>query len=58
MRDLSDEIQEVLFTEDQLRARVAEVGAQITADYQGKAPLLVSVLRGSYIFMADPVPVH
>lgn len=53
MRDLSDEIQEVLFTEDQLRARVAEVGAQITADYQGKAPLLVSVLRGSYIFMAD-----
>ena len=53
MRDLSDEIHEVLFTEDQLRARVAEVGAQITADYQGKAPLLVSVLRGSYIFMAD-----
>lgn len=47
------DILEVLFTEDQLKARVAELGAQITRDYQGKNPVLVSVLRGSYIFMAD-----
>lgn len=47
------DILEVLFTEDQLKARVAELGAQITRDYQGKSPVLVSVLRGSYIFMAD-----
>lgn len=47
------DILKVLFTEDQLKARVAELGAQITRDYQGKSPVLVSVLRGSYIFMAD-----
>ena len=35
------------------KKRVAELGAQISADYAGKEPMLVSVLRGSYIFMAD-----
>lgn len=47
------DIEQVLYTEEQLRARVREVGAQITADYAGRAPMLISVLRGSYIFMAD-----
>lgn len=47
------DMESVLFTEEELRQRVKEMGAQITADYQGKEPLLVSVLRGSYIFMAD-----
>ena len=41
------------FTEEELKTRVAELGARITADYQGKAPVIISVLRGSYIFMAD-----
>ena len=39
-------------TED-LRRRTAELGAQITADYQGRAPLLVGVLKGAIMFMAD-----
>ena len=47
------DMERILFTEEQLKQRVKEMGAQITADYQGKEPLLVSVLRGSYIFMAD-----
>lgn len=47
------DILKVLFTEEELRARVTELGAQITKDYQGKDVVLVSVLRGSYIFMAD-----
>ncbi len=47
------DIEQVLYTEEQLRSRVREVGAQITADYAGRAPMLISVLRGSYIFMAD-----
>ncbi len=47
------DIQEVLFSEETLRCRVAELGAEITRDYQGKEPILASVLRGSYIFMAD-----
>lgn len=37
----------------QLQARVAELGAEITADYAGKAPLLVGVLKGAIMFMAD-----
>ena len=47
------DVERILFTEEQLQKRVAELGAQITADYAGKAPVLASVLRGSYIFMAD-----
>ena len=47
------DMESVLFSEEELKQRVKEMGAQITADYQGKQPLLVSVLRGSYIFMAD-----
>ncbi|HSL56272.1 MAG TPA: hypoxanthine phosphoribosyltransferase [Acidimicrobiales bacterium] len=43
----------VLVTEDQLRAKVSELGARITADYAGKAPLLVGVLKGAFVFMSD-----
>lgn len=51
---MHDDVQEILFTEQQLKQRVAELGAAISRDYAGKDPvLLVSVLRGSYIFMAD-----
>jgi hypoxanthine phosphoribosyltransferase len=53
--DLMDDIAEVLFTAEELQARVAELGAQISADYAGKNPLLVGVLRGVFIFMADLV---
>ena len=38
---------------ERLKARVAELGAEITADYQGRAPLLVGVLKGAFMFMAD-----
>ena len=47
------DVERILFTEEQLQKRVAELGAQITADYAGTNPVLASVLRGSYIFMAD-----
>ena len=47
------DIEQVLYTEEQLRDRVREVGQQIAADYAGREPMLISVLRGSYIFMAD-----
>jgi hypoxanthine phosphoribosyltransferase len=43
----------VLLTEDQIRTRIAEMGAEITADYAGKAPLLVGVLKGAFVVMAD-----
>lgn len=51
---LAKDIQSVLYSEEEIQARVAEMGARITKDYEGKENiLLVSVLRGSYIFMAD-----
>lgn len=53
MREMDKDILEVFYSEEQLKEKVAELGAAITRDYQGKAPVLVSVLRGSYIFMAD-----
>jgi hypoxanthine phosphoribosyltransferase len=43
----------VLISEEALLGRVAELGAQITADYLGRAPLLVGVLKGAFMFMAD-----
>lgn len=50
---MHQDVEQILYTKEELARRVAELGAQITADYRGRQPMLVSVLRGSYIFMAD-----
>ena len=50
---LEKDIQEILFTEEQLKKRVGEIARQIETDYAGKEIMLISVLRGSFIFMAD-----
>jgi hypoxanthine phosphoribosyltransferase len=52
---LMDDIAEVLITEEEIKARTADLGAQISVDYAGKDPLLVGVLRGVFVFMADLV---
>ena len=52
---LDENIQEVLVSEKQLKKRIKEMAEEITRDYAGKAPLMVSILRGSVIFMADLV---
>ncbi|MGI8685873.1 MAG: hypoxanthine phosphoribosyltransferase [Acidimicrobiales bacterium] len=44
---------EVVVTQAQLETRIAELGAQLTADYEGRAPLLVGVLKGAFVFMSD-----
>jgi hypoxanthine phosphoribosyltransferase len=51
--DLEADIGEVLVTEDQIRTKVAELGARIGADYADRRLTLVSVLKGSLPFMAD-----
>ncbi len=51
--EMENDIERVLLTEEQLRQRVKELGAQISADYVGRDPVLISVLRGSFVFMAD-----
>ena len=52
-RDIRDDVQEVLFSQEALEARIAELGAQVSVDYAGKDPLLIGVLRGVVPFMAD-----
>lgn len=49
------DIKEILFTEDAIKKRVGELGTQITRDYAGTRPLLIGVLKGSFIFLADLV---
>lgn len=50
---MTENIQNILLTEQQLQKKVEELGAKISADYQGKKLLMVSVLKGSVVFMAD-----
>jgi len=50
---MNDDIKNVLVSEEQLKAKVAELGAQISKDYEGKNLVLVSILKGSVVFMAD-----
>ena len=44
---------DVVIDGPRLRARVAELGAEITTDYADRPPLLVGVLKGAFVFMAD-----
>lgn len=46
-------IEEVLIPEDKLQARIAELGQQIDRDYAGRDLLLISVLKGSVVFLTD-----
>ena len=50
---MHDDIKEVLISEEQLKSKVVELGRQISKDYAGKNLLMVSVLKGSVIFMSD-----
>jgi len=51
--DLEGDVAAVLISEEEIQAKVAELGARITADYAGLELTLVSVLKGSLPFMAD-----
>jgi len=51
--DLDADVAEVLLSEEQIQAKVAELGRRISADYAGHELTLVSVLKGSLPFMAD-----
>jgi hypoxanthine phosphoribosyltransferase len=49
------DLETVLFTEEQIAARVAELGRQLSEDYANKNPLMICVLKGAVMFMADLV---
>ncbi len=50
---IAADIARVVISEEQIRERIAEMGARISRDYAGKDPLLVGVLSGVIFFMAD-----
>ena len=52
---MDQDILKVLYTEEQIAARVKELGDKMCEDFKGRDPLFVSVLRGAFIFMADIV---
>ena len=50
---MSGRVGDVVVSEDELQSRIAELGKEITEDYTGRAPLLVCVLKGAFVFMSD-----
>ena len=52
---MEQDMEQILFTQAQVAGRIREMAREITRDYAGKAPLVVGILRGSFIFMADLV---
>ena len=48
-----NDIESILFSEAQLRSRVAELGAQLTAEYADKHPIVVCILKGASFFYTD-----
>ena len=53
--EMEQDILKVLVTEEELKARIAEMGEELYDRFQGKKPLFLSVLKGSFVFMADLV---
>lgn len=51
--DENPDLGELVISEDELQNRIAELGKELTADYAGRPPLLVGVLKGAFVFMAD-----
>lgn len=59
--DISDDISEVLLTEEQIHDKLAELATQVAADYEGREVVLVGVLKGAVMVMADfarHLPIH
>ncbi len=50
---MHDDVSEVLISHQQIRERTGELGRQITEDYDGKDPLLICILKGGLMFLAD-----
>ena len=53
MENLSKDIKTVLVTKEQIAAKVKELGAQITKDYEGQDVVLVGILKGAMPFLCD-----
>ncbi|MGM1050478.1 hypoxanthine phosphoribosyltransferase [Paenibacillus uliginis N3/975] len=52
---MQNDIQEVLISEEEIQAKIKELGEKLSAEYEGRDPLVICVLKGAFIFMADLV---
>lgn len=52
---MEQDILKILYSEEEIRQRVAEMGAELQEKFEGKDPVFIGVLKGSFIFMADIV---
>jgi len=52
-QDMNKDIEEILYSPEQIASRVAELGARISEDYRGRELVLVGILRGALIFLSD-----
>lgn len=50
---IAEDLDEILITEEQIRIRVSEMGREISKEYEGKDLLLVTILKGALLFLAD-----
>jgi hypoxanthine phosphoribosyltransferase len=50
---MTQDIERILISQEELEAKVAEIGRRITEDFRDKDPIFVGVLKGCFIFMAD-----
>ena len=53
LTDVENDLTEILITEEQIRSRIAELARQVESDYAGKDVLLIGVLKGAVMVMAD-----
>ncbi|KOP65715.1 hypoxanthine phosphoribosyltransferase [Bacillus sp. FJAT-18019] len=52
---MQNDIQEILISEEEIHAKIKELGSKLSAEYVGRNPLVICVLKGAFIFMADLV---
>ena len=50
---MNNDIKEVLYSEDQLKDKIRQMGAKVSNDYSGRELILIGILKGSVIFMSD-----
>ncbi|HHW09502.1 MAG TPA: hypoxanthine phosphoribosyltransferase [Firmicutes bacterium] len=50
---MADDVKKILLSEEQIKAKVAELGAKITADYAGRSPVIICILKGAALFTSD-----
>lgn len=52
---MRNDIQEVLYSEEQIKDKVKEMGERLSRDFDGRNPLVICILKGAFIFMSDLV---